>query len=227
MEPLSPAVAAALADVARVGPYFAVDTGREVAEHPLWRPFTSLLGPALADQVATARVRLGTGEPRVAASLLFQGIAGRLWSPVIAVAAVHGLVPDLDPAATFWRAASPGPVLLAVPAAGATGAGAASVHRVVIERHLGPLTDAVRAVTPVAAGLLWGNAASALAGALGVLARARPEAAEPGRRLVEELLGMPPLRGSGTLGPSGFRRRSCCLYYRVPGGGLCGDCVLL
>ncbi len=23
-----------------------------------------------------------------------------------------------------------------------------------------------------------------------------------------------------------FRRRSCCLYYRVPGGGICGDCVL-
>ncbi|MGH3614812.1 MAG: (2Fe-2S)-binding protein [Pseudonocardia sp.] len=24
-----------------------------------------------------------------------------------------------------------------------------------------------------------------------------------------------------------FRRRSCCLYYRVRDGGLCGDCVLL
>ncbi|MFD7559857.1 (2Fe-2S)-binding protein, partial [Streptomyces sp. NPDC059835] len=23
-----------------------------------------------------------------------------------------------------------------------------------------------------------------------------------------------------------FVRRSCCLYYKVPGGGLCGDCVL-
>jgi ferric iron reductase protein FhuF len=21
-----------------------------------------------------------------------------------------------------------------------------------------------------------------------------------------------------------FRRQSCCLYYRLPGGGLCGDC---
>ena len=74
MEPMSPVNAdAALADVARVGPYFSVDTDPDVAGHPLWRPFTSLLGPALADQVATARVRLGTGEPRVAASLLFQG----------------------------------------------------------------------------------------------------------------------------------------------------------
>jgi hypothetical protein len=23
-----------------------------------------------------------------------------------------------------------------------------------------------------------------------------------------------------------FRRRSCCLYYRIPGGGRCGDCAL-
>jgi FhuF 2Fe-2S C-terminal domain/Ferric iron reductase FhuF-like transporter len=227
MEPKSPAVETALADVARVGPYFSVDTDPEVADHPLWRPFTALLGPALADQITTVRVRVGSDEPRVAASLLFQGVAGRLWSPVLAAAAVHGLVPDLEPASTFWRAASPGPVLLAAPATGATGADAASVHRVVIERHLGPLTEAVRAVTPVAAGLLWGNAASALAGALGMLARARPDASQAGHRLVEELLGTPPLRGAGALGPFGFRRRSCCLYYRVPGGGLCGDCALL
>ena len=26
-------------------------------------------------------------------------------------------------------------------------------------------------------------------------------------------------------GPA-FTRRTCCLYYRLPGGGLCGDCVL-
>jgi iron complex transport system ATP-binding protein len=23
-----------------------------------------------------------------------------------------------------------------------------------------------------------------------------------------------------------YRRTSCCLYYRAPRGGLCGDCVL-
>lgn len=97
----------------------------------------------------------------------------------------------------------------------------------VVERHLRPLVAAVRAVTPVAEGLLWGNAASALTGALAVLARARPGSATAATRLVEELLDLTPLRGTGTLGPSGFRRHSCCLYYRVPGGGLCGDCALL
>jgi hypothetical protein len=41
------------------------------------------------------------------------------------------------------------------------------------------------------------------------------------------------LAGTGELRPPrppdrdwSFRRRSCCLYYRVPGGELCGDCVL-
>jgi iron complex transport system ATP-binding protein len=162
----------------------------------------------------------------VAASLLFQGIAGRLWSPVLASAVEHGVLPDLEPARTYWRAASPGPVMLGAPGAAGLGADPAAVHRVVVERHLRPLVAAVRAVTPVAEGLLWGNAASALTGALAVLAGARPASAAPGRRLVEELLGAPPLRGTGTLGARGFRRRSCCLYYRVPGGGLCGDCAL-
>jgi iron complex transport system ATP-binding protein len=228
MESLSPVtVNAALADVARVGPFFAMDTDPDVAGHPLWRPYTELYGRALPDQIAAVRARLGTDEPRVAASLLFQGIAGRLWSPVLSTAIEHALVPDLDPARTYWRAASPGPILLAAPGAYGTAADAASVRRVVIDRHLRPLVAAIRAVTPVAEGLLWGNAASALAGALAVLAGARPGSAGPGGRLVEELLGTPPLRDTGTLGWLGFRRRSCCLYYRVPGGGLCGDCALL
>jgi hypothetical protein len=223
---ISPAeVEAVLADVARVGPYFAVDTDPDIAGHPLWRPLTELYGRALPDQIATVRARLGTDEPRVAASLLFQGVAGRLWSPILAAAAGHGVIPVLDPARTYWRAASPGPVLLAAPGADGVAADAASVHRVVVERHLRPLAEAVRAVTPVAEGLLWGNAASALTGALTVLSGARPEGS--GRRLAEELLSRPPLYGTGTLGPRGFRRRSCCLYYRVPGGGLCGDCALL
>ena len=44
---------------------------------------------------------------------------------------------------------------------------------------------------------------------------------------------MPPLAGLGEFveEPShptgvGFARRTCCLFYRVPGGGTCGDCVL-
>jgi len=230
MEPESPphmAMDEVLADVARTGPYFSVGTDPEVADHPLWRRFTELPGRALPDQIAAVRLRLGTREPRVAASLLFQGIAGRLWSPVLATAVLHGVIPDLDPARTYWRAASPGPILLAAPGVGSLRADADAARRVVAERHLRPLVAAVRSATLVAEGLLWGNAASALVGALTVLAEAHPGRSATARRLAEELLGMPSLRGTGDLGPEGFRRRSCCLYYRVPGGGMCGDCALL
>lgn len=216
----------ALADVALVGPYFSVGTDPDVADDPLWRPFTELQGRALPDQIATVRLRIGATEPRVAASILFQGIAGRLWSPVLATAAVHVTVPDLDPARTYWRAASPGPIVLAAPGAGGLLADSDVVRRVVADRYLRPLVAAVRSATPVAEGLLWGNAASALVGALTVLAQAHPRPAVTGRRLVEELLGTPPLRGTGVLESRGFRRRSCCLYYRIPGGGKCGDCAL-
>jgi hypothetical protein len=217
----------ALADVALVGPYFSVDTDPDVAGHPLWRPFTELHGHALAGQIEAVRLRLGTAEARVAASILFQGIAGRLWSPVLATAVAHGVVPDLDPARTYWRAASPGPVLLSAPGAGGLRADADTVRRVVAGRFLRPLVAAAGSVTPVAEGLLWGNAASALVGTLTVLAEARPRHSATGRRLIEDLLRTPPLRDTGVLGPRGFRRRSCCLYYRVPGGGKCGDCALL
>jgi FhuF 2Fe-2S C-terminal domain/Ferric iron reductase FhuF-like transporter len=98
---------------------------------------------------------------------------------------------------------------------------------------LAPLVVAVRARVAVAERVLWGNAASAVASARGQVAVARPEAAERAAAVAERLLTAPPLAATAVLGPPEppdlrwtFRRRSCCLYYRVPGGGVCGDCVL-
>ncbi|ETB34971.1 hypothetical protein N602_27770, partial [Mycobacterium avium subsp. hominissuis 10-5606] len=36
------------------------------------------------------------------------------------------------------------------------------------------------------------------------------------------------MSGAGTVTgpPLDFRRASCCLFYRLPGGSVCGDCVL-
>ncbi|HXW45531.1 MAG TPA: (2Fe-2S)-binding protein, partial [Streptosporangiaceae bacterium] len=86
----------------------------------------------------------------------------------------------------------------------------------------------------LAGGLVRGNSASAMVAALKVLAMAHPELTAAASRLARALLQVPGLRGAGTLADAddaglqfpGFRRRSCCLYYRVPGGGLCGDCCL-
>lgn len=208
--------------MARLGPYFAVT----VPDDPAWRPPPELDQHAMRGLVGEYARRLGTPEDRVAASILFQGLAARLWSPVVAAAAGHGVVPDLS--GLRW---SPGPPIepyVADPGGWAAGDLAEQVHRVVVDGHLRPLVETVRGVVGIAERLLWGNAASALAGTLHVRSE-RPELAAPLGALVRRLLAMEPLLGTGSLGPDGsFVRRSCCLYYRVPpGGGLCGDCVLL
>ncbi|WP_460370785.1 (2Fe-2S)-binding protein, partial [Actinocorallia lasiicapitis] len=76
----------------------------------------------------------------------------------------------------------------------------------------------------LADGLIWGNVASALAGTRHA-ARLRPELAPRIHTLITDQLARSPLRGALT--PPTFRRRSCCLYYKVPpGGDKCGDCCL-
>ncbi|MFH8370014.1 (2Fe-2S)-binding protein [Streptomyces sp. NPDC018031] len=191
--------------------------------------------PARIDAVAGST---GTGERRVAGSLAFQGLAARLWSVALGPAALAGQVPDLRPDALWWnpdRLAPddlwlPGPVR-EVP--GPDGA-APRLRRTVLSDHLLPLHRATVEASGVSGALLWGNAASALAGSLRVLhgwclGRERPDAARRAVTLAAALLAEPPLRAAGhwQRGPErDFRRRSCCLYYRVPGGGLCGDCAL-
>lgn len=96
--------------------------------------------------------------------------------------------------------------------------------------HLAVLDAEVRARYGVSPKVLRGNAASGLVGALRVLIDRVPGG--PAVSLAAELLAEGgALGGTGTfiheegLGVA-FVRRSCCLYYKVPGGGLCGDCVL-
>ncbi|MEV5827524.1 (2Fe-2S)-binding protein [Spirillospora sp. NPDC052242] len=218
-------VAGVLRDVGRLGPYFGIRTDPAEEADPTWRPFPETDRARLADLTARYAERLGTPERRVAASVLFQGLASRLWSPAVAAAA-RGVVPDL--AGLHWRWAPGAPVALWLAAPGgwrATGTDDAArlVHDQVVTRTLAPLRDAFAGVVRLADGLVWGNAASALAGSLNVGPRDPARAA-----LVRALLALPPLDGTGGFGPAGFVRRSCCLYYRVPpGGGMCGDCALI
>ncbi len=175
--------------------------------------------------------RLRTGERRVAGSILFQGLATRLWSPVIGCAG-EGLLLDLDPALVRWWRRPEGPIGLCVPDLGGWRLAdpAHSVELVadaVLERHLRPMVQSLRRVVRVAEGLLWGNIASALMGAVLVTELSGRDGADATRALAHALLDLPALRGTGTFGVGGeFRRASCCLYYRVPGGALCGDCGL-
>jgi iron complex transport system ATP-binding protein len=180
-------------------------------------------------------------ERRVAASTAFLGYAARLWSVVLTSAATGGHVPELAPDSLLWRQSDAGALALRITTttgwqADDTATLAGLAYRIVVHEHVAPLADALRADAPIATGLLWGNAASALVGALRVLEGAAAPAipastaATTARAIAVDVLGRGRLADAGTVTASGavtsFMRRSCCLFYRVPGGGLCGDCPL-
>ncbi|MFF8781522.1 (2Fe-2S)-binding protein [Streptomyces sp. NPDC015140] len=206
------------------------ETGPDVhAPVPPGRPGDRLADP-LAHRVRRVADALRAPEARVAASVAQQGLAARLWSVALACAAFTGRVPDLAPDLLCWDpdATAPDDLWLAG-VRSARPADTAALADVVLTAHLAPLTAAVHDRYGVAAGLLWGNAASALAGAgreLDRWARRHGHADAAGRAgaLTAGLLAHPLLAGTGTLTGTAFRRRSCCLYYRVPGAGVCGDC---
>lgn len=187
---------------------------------------------ALTFRVEAVAHRLRTRESRVAASIAHQGLAARLWSAALGCAALYSRLPDLDARLLRWDAAAVAPDDLWLtelrPLPGDPGL-AATLAAAVLRDHLEPLGEALRARHGLAAGLLWGNAGSALAGAARELDRwargnGRDDVADRARTLTAGLFTHPLLKDTGSLTGTSFRRRSCCLYYRVPGGGVCGDC---
>jgi FhuF 2Fe-2S C-terminal domain len=226
----------ALAEAARAGPYFTIHpcSGQPWSGGAGWRPFAVLFtDPAvLPGRVAHTRSVLARNagcaaadvEPRVAASVMFLGLAAQLVSPLLGAAVLAGLVPRLTVADLYWRPVPGGPWPLAArPVDGApVGELAGRMNGLT-----GPLARAFRIAFPLSGQVLRGNVASAVAGAAATLAAAVPARAGLASELAAGVLARAPLRGTGEFGPGPrFRRRSCCLLYRVPGAGLCGDCIL-
>ena len=191
--------------------------------------------------LASVRAELGGCEPRVAASLFFQGYASRLLSPPLACLAQNGCIPGMTADSLRWRHPEDQMIELGLTAAGGwAGSERRLIEQLVaasFEEHLQPLANALRRRVRIAAGLLTGNAASALVSGLALLAG---RLGADWRSLAAHALAQPPLRGGGSWagspgrGSPGHRsgrepvfvRRSCCLYFRVAGGGLCADCPL-
>ncbi|MGV9689062.1 (2Fe-2S)-binding protein [Streptomyces sp. NPDC003444] len=219
-----------LVESGSVGGFFALrttppETGG--AHLPLARIYAGEDGPLTA-RVDRVAARLGAPERRVGASVAHLGLAARLWSTALGPAALYGRFPDTDPAELYWDGALTSPDDLWWAGSATRPGTAADLRAAVQEAHLVPLHAALRRDGRISPRLLWGNAGSALAGALRELTRwarahGRPDAADRAAALVAELLDHPDLAGT-VRGPR-LRRASCCLYYRCPGGGLCGDCV--
>ncbi|MCF7547680.1 (2Fe-2S)-binding protein [Pseudonocardia sp. WMMC193] len=220
-------VAAVLAEVGRFGPFFTVSTDPAEEVDPTWRPLRSLPEAVDARIAHVERVlseQAGSPvEHRVAASIAVQGFAARLVSAPIAAVALTGTLPALSPDSLFWRISVTGPWPLWTDTDGFRDPG--ELPALVAEEMAEPLVAA--AAGRVSAKLLWGNVASSVAGAKRVLADPRATA------VVEQVLAHPLLAAAGErrppVGPDldwTFRRRSCCLYYRLPAGGKCSDCAL-
>jgi len=227
---------AALDLASGVGPFFVLDRWTPDAG---WRPLRELLEPDVITERVTAarellaersRVRVAEIEERATASIVFLGLAARLVSPTFASAVLADRVPQLQLDELWWQPVVGGPWPLARSAA----AGAASVDLAadldayVLQPIVAPVLDAFGRTFAVSPQVLWGNVASSLAGASTMLRTARPDRADAATRLIGQLLDRGTLAGTGDLDPAGpsFVRRSCCLFYRVPGAGICGDCVL-
>jgi ferric iron reductase protein FhuF len=231
------AVAAALQQAAQVGPYFTT----EVVHGSGWSPLAAILGnPALnGDIVAATRRDLAQRqharpsgiEVRVAASIHFLDIAARLVSPVLAAALLADTVPALTPRNIWWRPRRSGALAIGITAARAEPPGepdraAERLRTLLMEPVVAPLARAYRQRFGLAEPLLWGNVASAVVGAAGQLAGHRPATAARLDRVLAALLDAAPLAPAVLHRPPDFVRASCCLFYRLPEGSLCGDCVL-
>ncbi|MEU8760293.1 IucA/IucC family C-terminal-domain containing protein [Streptomyces sp. NPDC048659] len=213
-----------------MGGFFALRTSPPApgtAHRPLALLYAGEDAP-LAARVDRVAARLGAPERRVGASVAHLGLAARLWSTALGPAALHGRFPDLTPGTLHWDGALTSPEDLWWSGTGSRPAGVGELRAAVLEAHLVPLHAAFARDGRISERLLWGNAGSALAGALRELVRwarahGRPDAADRAAALVRGLLDHPELART-VRGPE-LRRASCCLYYRCPSGGLCGDCV--
>ena len=188
-----------------------------------WHPVRQDYADGFAGLIDTTAERYHTTDLRIGASLVHLGHATRLWSPVLACALAHGVIPDLD---DLQRADDGAQLRMPEPTGMAVqDISAELLYRIVVQQHMQPFAAGLR--VKLAPALLAGNIASALVGASRALLAARPDLRARIVEITDSLLDTGVLSGSGAITGShlGFKRDSCCLFYRLPGRAVCGDCV--
>ena len=212
-----------LAEISSYGGFFALTVGGDASG---WHPVGQSYADGCPDLIDATIARYRTRESRIGASLVHLGHAARLWSPVLASALSHGVIPDLT---DLQRADDGARLRLPEPIGEPVDRDSPPeelLYRVVVRHQMEPLEAGLR--VKLAPALLSGNIASGLIGASQALLSVRPDLREPIVRITRSLLGTRRLAGSGVLTSDDlhFRRRSCCLFYRAPAGSKCGDCPL-
>ncbi|MCW2547704.1 MAG: hypothetical protein JWN96_2164 [Mycobacterium sp.] len=235
-------VADSLLTAAELGPFFTIAPAAAPDASQNWRPLTDLETAAgrevLDAQLGVTGALLGTEERRTVASILQLGAAAALCSPLLAVAALEGYVPALAPQTLDFCYPTRGPLQLALHAIAPASTHPALLPEladqlisVALDGLLATFTEALTAVEPLPEQTLAGNAFSSLAAAARLIEP--PAAGRRARALVDLMARRSPLlAGAGELhwqqpgGHQYFRRHNCCLFYRIPGAGTCGDCIL-
>jgi hypothetical protein len=228
--------AALLASTAELGEYFA----HPVAGTDGWLRMQTLFERAVLDDLV-ARTRDAIAESarcepdvitlKTAASSFQLGVVARLLSAVVGAATCFGAVPLLNPGSVRWQS-TPGHA----PRFAITGLdwvktptppiAAAATSTSLLATIFTPLNEKLRTLTALSPQVSWGNVISAANGAVTVLAMTHPRHEPRGRELVRALAGTDQLAETATFTGGTFLRRSCCLFYQVPGSGTCTDCVL-
>lgn len=232
---------------AAFGPFFEVEVHE--ADAPVGASWLTMAAALVDDDVLVDRVRRvrraltasapAEVEARVAASVTHLGLTARLVAPALG-AAVTGASISLQPEHVWWRDELGGPFPLSVVLLGAVDAnpGAADANPGAVEAEYGAVDVDLGAVGelsawfarryPLSTRVLGGNVASAINSAARMIGMAVPDLADPALLHADRFLAHPDIEdGLLRSGPT-FKRRSCCLIYRVSGDrtAVCGDCVL-
>ncbi len=233
------------ARLAELGPFVGHDPLPPNGVADGWRPCAELLRSAAWIEQLVERTRLGLAlggsvaevdvEDRVAASTAHLGVLARLVSPAVALTTLTRHAPDLG--AHLWFRFDKHRLQARLDYAGLVDDAAwaradDSMTGPLVRALLLPFGDLLAGTTGLTPVIVLGNTASALRGAVTVLRGASPAVGSVAEQLVGDLLTVSELSGSWVVAPDGpagqirWRRQSCCLFYRIPGAGLCGDCVL-
>ncbi|MBV9514844.1 MAG: (2Fe-2S)-binding protein [Mycobacteriaceae bacterium] len=173
---------------------------------------------ALAQQ---ARRRPDDIEIRVAASVAHLGLIARLLAPAIGAVTLGHTPASLSVEALWWQNQLGGPYPLSV-----------TVGSADTVPGPGPAVEAITAAIAeryaVSDHVLWGNVGSAANSAARLVSTARPDLSVSAHRAADAILADPRVDAGALRAGPHFRRRSCCLIYRIADDRTqtCGDCVL-